>query len=142
MTNSNEHKKPRWVTANKNFYKNYVDKRNELKDTMTPAEMLLWEKLKTKKLGVKFRRQHVIEYFIPDFVSLSLKLIIEIDGKIHLRRKTEDEERTRLLEMLGYKVLRFKNEEVETNIAWVVQKIKDEILKLTPPNLPIREGKE
>jgi very-short-patch-repair endonuclease len=127
MNASYYHKKPGWLTANKDFYRNYVEKRNELKNSMTPAEKLLREELKSKKLGVKFRRQHVIECFIPDFVSLPLKLIIEVDGKIHLKRKVEDLDRTCQLEMLGYKAIRFKNEDIEMNIDWVLQKIKHEI---------------
>ena len=98
---------------------------------MTPAEKLLWERLKAKKLGVKFRRQHIIETFIPDFVALSIKLIVEVDGEIHLKKKLADQERTEILEMSGYKVIRFTNEDVENDIEGVVQKIKNEIEILT-----------
>lgn len=103
---------------------------------MTPAEKILWERIRNKQLGVKFRRQHTIETFVPDFVCLSLKLIIEVDGKIHLKKKNEDEERTKYLELLGYKVIRFNNEEVENNIEKVIERIKDEIKKMAPPDLP------
>ena len=103
---------------------------------MTPAEKLLWERLKGKQLGVKFRRQHVIETFIPDFVALAIKLIIEVDGKIHLIQKISDDERTQLLEMMGYKVIRFTNDEVETQIEKVIQEIEYNIELLTPPDLP------
>lgn len=64
---------------------------------MTPAELILWEYLRNKKLGVKFRRQHIVDCYIPDFVSLQIKLIIEVDGKIHMKRWKEDLERTRKL---------------------------------------------
>ena len=107
---------------------------------MTPAEKLLWQQLRGKKLGVKFRRQHVIETFIPDFVALSIKLIVEVDGKIHLKQKHRDKERTEFLEMMGYKVIRFTNEEVESDIDEVIRKIKLNIELLTPPNLP--DGEE
>jgi very-short-patch-repair endonuclease len=125
--------KPRWQTANKGFYTAYKEKRSRLKNNMTPAEIMLWKFLKGKKLGVKFRRQHIIDFYIPDFVALSIKLIIEIDGKIHLKHKRKDEERTRRLEILGFKVIRFTNEEVENDIEKVLQiiKYKVDILKET-----------
>lgn len=103
---------------------------------MTEAEKILWGRLKGKQLGVKFRRQHVIESFIPDFVALSIKLIIEVDGKIHLKKKEEDKERTNYLEMSGYTVIRFTNEEVKNYIDWVLAEIKNKINLLTPPSLP------
>lgn len=132
-------KKPQWLTANKEFYRKFKNDRDYLKDNMTKAEVILWEQLRNKKLGVKFRRQHIIDFYIPDFVSLSIKLIIEVDGKIHLKQKKEDEERTRRLEVLGFKVICFKNEEVENDLIKVIEKIKFEINKLTPTSLPKRE---
>jgi len=91
---------------------------------MTEAELKLWEHLRNKKLGVKFRRQHVIDFYIPDFVALSIKLIVEVDGKIHLKQKKEDSERTKRLEVLGYKIIRFTNDEIENDILKVLNKIK------------------
>jgi len=136
---NNDQIKPRWLTANKEFYRNFKYERERLKTNMTPAELILWEQLKNKKLGVKFRRQHVIESYIPDFVALSIKLIIEVDGGIHIKRKKEDAARTKWLNFIGYSVIRFKNEEVENNIDSVLDKIKAEIKILTPPSLPTRE---
>ena len=78
-----------------------------MRDNMTVAESVLWEHIKSKKLGVKFRRQHVIDNFIPDSVSLSCKLIIEGEGEIHNFQKEHDEERTNLLMEKGYRVIRF-----------------------------------
>ena len=136
MDDNIENKRPRWLTANKEFYKRFKYDRERLKNNMTSAEIVLWEYLRNKKLGVKFRRQHIIDFYIPDFVALSIKLIIEVDGKIHLSKKKEDAKRTRLLGIMGYKVIRFTNEEVENNIDMVLSKIKMEIENLTPPNLP------
>ena len=81
----NNKKKPRCLTANKQFYRKFKEDRDKLKENMTLAEVLLWEYLRNKKLGVKFRKQHIIDFYIPDFVVLSIKLIIEVDGKIHLK---------------------------------------------------------
>ncbi|HCE58773.1 MAG TPA: hypothetical protein DER09_13340 [Prolixibacteraceae bacterium] len=135
MPMENETKKPGWNTAQKEFYRNYKFIRQNLKENMTPAEQFLWDELKNKKLGVKFRRQHIIDNYIPDFVALSIKLVIEVDGKIHLIRKDEDTSRTFWLNSIGYKVIRFKNEEVINNIAEVLEKIKLEIRLLTSPGL-------
>jgi len=140
MEEDNNYKKPRWLTANKDFYRNYKYERERLKGNMTAAEIKLWEQLRNKKLGVKFRRQHVIDTYIPDFVALSIKLIVEVDGGIHIKKRKQDKERTKWLEILGYKVVRFKNEEVENNIETVLKRIKKEIETLTPPNLPEGEG--
>ena len=123
-------KKPRWLTASKSFYPVYKYDRKRMKNNMTPAEIKLWHYLRNKKMGVKFRRQHIIEFYIPDFVALSIGLIIEVDGKIHLKQKKEDAERTRRLELLGFKVLRFTNEEVENNIEQVVRIIKKNVDEL------------
>ena len=135
MGEEDNSKKPRWLTANKEFYHRYKFDRERLKDNMTPAEKNLWEHLRGKKLGVKFRRQHVIENYIPDFVALSIKLIIEVDGGIHIKREEEDAARTKWLNFIGYSVIRFKNEEVENNIDSVLDKIKAEIKILTSPDL-------
>ena len=97
---------------------------------MTAAEIKLWHYLRNKKMGVKFRRQHIIEFYISDFVALSIKLIIEVDGKIHLKQQAKDEERTRRLELLGYKIIRFTNEEVEKNIDVVIKVIKENVEEL------------
>jgi very-short-patch-repair endonuclease len=78
-------------------------------------------------LGVKFRRQHIIGNFIPDFVCLTCKLIIEVDGEIHNFQKEYDNGRTFLLKEEGFRIIRFKNEEVLQNIELVVEKIKENI---------------
>ena len=134
MEDDNNYKKPRWLTANKDFYRNYKYERERLKEKMTDAEIKLWDQLKNKKLGVKFRRQHIIDFYIPDFVALSINLIIEIDGGIHKKQTTKDKERTKRLGILGFKVIRFTNYEVENDIEKVINKIKEEIKTLTSPS--------
>jgi very-short-patch-repair endonuclease len=94
---------------------------------MTPTEIILWDNLKSNRMGVRFRRQHIIDNFIPDFVALSQKIIIEIDGKIHDFRKEDDANRQHLLEKEGYIVLRFTNDEVINELDTVLIKIKDVI---------------
>ena len=118
---------PVWKTADPSVYPHLKNDRKRLLKNMTPAETILWEYLKSNKLGVRFRRQHVIANFIPDFVALSCKLIIEVDGEIHDFQKEYDEDRTFLLKERGFRVIRFKNEEVLNNIEKVIETIKENI---------------
>ena len=107
-----------------------IKKAQENRDNPTEAEALLWEQLKSKKLEHKFRRQHLINDFIVDFVCLSKKLIIEVDGGYHLAAKQQisDEERTKVLENEGFEIIRFKNQEVigdnENVIKTIIQKLE------------------
>lgn len=58
-------------------------KAKQLRENMTPSELLLWQELKENKLGVRFKPQHPLKYFIADFYCHQLKLVIEVDGEIH-----------------------------------------------------------
>ncbi|HEX6170816.1 MAG TPA: vitamin B12 dependent-methionine synthase activation domain-containing protein [Chitinophagaceae bacterium] len=92
----------------------------------TPAEDVLWNILKSKKLEeYKFRRQHIIGNYIADLVCLDRNLIIEIDGLQHQLpdNKVSDEERTLLLNMKGFKVIRFQNEEILNKTEQVLDTI-------------------
>ena len=95
----------------------------------TEAERVLWECLKGGKLGAHFRRQHVVVDYIPDFVCLAKQLIIEIDGGYHLEGEhpQRDAERTAELAKQGFRVLKFTNEEVLTDIDTVLETIQKEI---------------
>jgi very-short-patch-repair endonuclease len=95
-----------------------------LRHTMTPAEATLWEAIQDNKLaGLKFRRQHPLEKFILDFYCALHRLVIEVDGPIHDEQQEHDAERTQILESLGYRVLRFRNEEVLHNLPDVLKRI-------------------
>ena len=104
----------------------------EHRSNPTEAEIVLWEMLRGKKLeGYKFRRQHIVGRFIADFVCISKKLIIEVDGIIHQLPDNiiNDEERTQELNSLGFEVIRFTNNEVlcdtENVLNKIIQKIKE-----------------
>jgi very-short-patch-repair endonuclease len=100
----------------------------ELRKSMTEAEELLWNQLRNNKLnGLKFRRQHPLDIFIADFYCHQKKLIIELDGGIHdsPEQKVYDEGRTADLEEKGFKLLRFRNDEVLNDIKKVLEKISD-----------------
>ena len=111
-------------TANPKNYLVIKEMRDNLKKNLTKEEELIWQYLRNKKIGHKIRRQHIIENFITDFVCLRKKVVIEIDGEIHLQKKVEDELRTQRLRELEYEVIRFTNKEVLANIELVIQKIK------------------
>ena len=92
----------------------------ELRKELTPAERKLWALIRNDQLGVNFRRQHAIGNYIPDFVCIEKKLIIELDGSQHLEQEEYDEERTKYLNALGYKVIRFWNNDVTNKIDGVI----------------------
>ena len=102
--------------------------RKELRRGLTPAEAYLWEELKNGKLlGRKFRRQHSIKNYIVDFYCPTERLIIELDGNVHLNPTAEEKDRRRekILEEIGFKVLRFENKMVFENLESVLREIKD-----------------
>jgi very-short-patch-repair endonuclease len=85
----------------------------QLRKSQTEAERKVWDLLKNRKLlGLKFRRQHVIEGFVVDFYCLERKLAIEIDGGIHDRRRDYDELRQQEIESKSNTVIRVRNEEL------------------------------
>lgn len=92
----------------------------ELRKELTPAEHKLWSRIRNDRLGVTFRRQHAVGNYIPDFCSPKAKLVIELDGDQHLEQEEYDAERTKYLESLGYKVIRFWNNHVLNNIEEVI----------------------
>lgn len=105
-----------------------------LRRTMTDAEKLLWQGLRAEQFGVKFRKQHPIGNYIADFACLNPRIIIELDGGQHNEEKNtrRDDERTRFLELQGFKVLRFWNNEVMKNLGGVLEKIYAEIQSRSP----------
>lgn len=97
----------------------------EMRQPQTPAEATLWRILRNRQTGFKFRRQHPIDRFIIDFYCADARMLIEIDGESHFEPKQQeyDKARTEYLEELGYKVIRFTNDDVRHNIHEVVSEI-------------------
>ncbi len=117
----------------------------DMRKNPTEPEKILWEHLRTmRSAGYVFRRQHPVDFFIADFYCHSLKLVIEIDGKIHsdISAKEYDNNRSGELERFGIKVIRFKNEEIINNLDSVLNSIKLIINKLSSPSHPGRGGQE
>ena len=102
----------------------------KLRINLTPAEKILWELLKNKKLdGYRFRNQHPIYRYIIDFYCHERKLAVEIDGDVHKSRREYDEFRDRYLESIKISTLRFNNEDVFNNITYVISEIRKNLNK-------------
>jgi very-short-patch-repair endonuclease len=86
----------------------------------TETEQALWCQLAGSALGVAFKRQVPIDRYIVDFLAPARKLVVEVDGGVHSVRRTRDARRDRLLQRLGYRVLRVEAELVRTNITEAV----------------------
>jgi len=107
-------------------HKHLEERRKELRKSLTPAEATLWKSLQRKQLkNRKFRRQHSIKNFIVDFYCASEKLIVELDGSVHLdfAQQNYDYERTLVLEDLGFKIVRFENKLIFENLPEVLENI-------------------
>lgn len=105
-----------------NHPKNKVYRRN-LRRRETKAEALLWQILRNRQVaGLRFKRQHGIGPFIVDFYCHQIRLIIEVDGGYHdlPKQKSYDQWREAFLDRAGYRMLRFRNEEVLEQPEWVV----------------------
>ncbi len=105
-----------------------LTRRKELRKNLTPAEAYLWSQLKAKKLeNRRFQKQHSIDHYIVDFYCWAEKLIIELDGEVHMNAFAEekDAKRDAHLQYLGFNVLRFENKMVFENLPSVLQEIKD-----------------
>ena len=96
-----------------------------LRRNQTPVEAKLWSVLRNRQLdGLKFRRQHPIGRYVADFCCEEIRLIIELDGSQHLDQAEYDAERTKYFESLGYKVIRFWNNDVMKDINGVIRIIQ------------------
>ena len=105
----------------------------ELRKNPTEAENIVWKAVRNRQLnGKKFNRQHPIfhditgreTFFVADFCCYEKKLIVELDGIIHNFKLKKNEERTKILNNLGLKVIRFKNDEVFNSLYDVLERIK------------------
>ena len=93
-----------------------------LRVNSTEVEKKLWHHLRNNQLnGYKFRRQYPIGNYIADFVCVSLKLIIELDGGQHADQQIYDKKREQYLEKQGYKVIRFWNNDVIENLDGILE---------------------
>ena len=103
-----------------------VNRARELRKNMTPGEVLLWQRIRKRQLGVQFHRQVPINKYIVDFYCHEIQLAIEIDGSSHDHpdQSGKDLERQTVLENLGVRVIRFSEAEVLEKPVEVLQTIK------------------
>ena len=104
--------------------KEKIERSRELRREMTPAEKRLWQEVRAKKLGVRFRRQQIIAGFIVDFYCHKAALVVEVDGDIHDLQQGEDARREKVLREMGLTIVRFRNEDVIKDLPRVVGKIR------------------
>ena len=114
------------------IYPPILERAREMRHPQTPAEATLWRALRNRNLNYKFRRQHPIDRFIIDFYCAKANLCIEIDGESHLdpEQQKYDATRTEFLEDLGYKVIRFTNNDVRYTLDAVATEIINTIEKI------------
>jgi very-short-patch-repair endonuclease len=109
------------------------EKRQKLRNNMTKAEKMLWDKIKGKQIeSCKFRRQYSVAQFIIDFYCPELKLAIEIDGESHFQEDAVkyDQQRQIFIESAGIIFLRFTNNEVFENLNSILEIITEKIREL------------
>ncbi|MBZ9730995.1 endonuclease domain-containing protein [Salegentibacter sp. JZCK2] len=102
--------------------------RKALRENMTSCEAFLWNFLKARRLeGKRFTRQHSIGNYIVNFYCASEKLIIELDGEVHLNSNDEEKDlkRTEYLQGLGFKIIRFENKMIFDFLPSVLKEITD-----------------
>ena len=125
------HPKVIGAARNRNIYEALYPVAVKMRREPTAAELILWQELRAKKLGVKFRRQHLIDQFIVDFYCVELGLVIEVDGGVHGRQRSADLEREQILKALGCLIIRFNNKTVEENLPKVVGEIQKDVRSLS-----------
>lgn len=117
-------------------YKDVLTFARDLRKNQTPAEQFFWSKVRNRRFfGMKMNRQFIIEYaeiqgqqkfYIVDFYCHEKRLIIELDGSVHLTQEEYDKRREERLRGMGFKIIRFKNEAVLEN--W--SSVEDSLYKL------------
>jgi very-short-patch-repair endonuclease len=117
-----------------------IEYAREQRKLATPEELKMWEILRDRKfMKFKFSRQYPIVisatqekriFYIADFFCHALRLIIEVDGPIHEKQKKYDEARDKILNDLGYKILRIKNEQMNENLGNMKKNLSELIIQL------------
>ena len=112
-----------------------------LRKNSTDTERHLWRHLRDRQIeGFKFRRQQAVGRYVVDFVNLEKKVVVELDGGQHAL-DPGDKIRDEWLRVEGYKVLRFLDNQVFSNLEGVLETIRDVLLTPHPAPLPQGERK-
>ena len=113
-----------------------------LRREATVPEWLLWARLRRRRLGVRFLRQRPVGRYVVDFLAPEARLVVEVDGRSHDGRATEDAARQRALEALGLTVLRVSNDEVLRAPDAVADRVRSALAaraagEASPPGRPL-----
>ena len=112
-----------------------TDRARSLRRNMTATEWRVWERLRGKGLGVKFRRQHPIGEYFADFASPEAGLVVEVDGETHV--KAYDVHRDLWMQTKGWRVMRIVLSEIDEDLDAVVEAIA---LELAQPGSRLSYG--
>ena len=122
--------------------------RQQLRNHMPDAEVLLWMQLKGRQvLGFKFRRQYSVGPFVIDFYCPQLRLGVELDGDSHFAvgAADRDQHRQRYIESFGIRVIRYVNTDIYENMDGVLENLVGEMerrIRKNPPWPPLKKGGE
>jgi leucyl-tRNA synthetase len=101
-----------------------------MRHNSTDTEQMLWRCLSGKRLGVAFKRHVPVDRFVVDYLAPSIRLVVEVDGKYHSHRVSADARRDRVLQRLGYRVLRLDAELVRCNLVEAVARVRLELSQM------------
>ena len=116
--------KEEWHQSSPNKWRTLTPAAKEMRRQPTKAEDILWKALRNNSLDARFRRQHPVDRFIADLCCLKSKLIVEVDGPIHQDQIEQDQVRDLKLSQLGFRILRFTNDQVLKELPEVIRKIE------------------
>ena len=118
--------KSAWMTADPTEYELLKENARSNRKNMTEAESVFWSLVKGGALGQRCLKQHIIGDYIVDFFFRKSRVIVEIDGGYHFAAEQQkaDTLRTECLEVQGYKVVRFTNEQVLCDTNNVINEVK------------------
>ena len=104
-----------------------LPRRRELRKNQTKQKEILWKHIRNRKLGFKFKRQYSMGGYVLDFYCPEIKLVIELDGSQHFAKEnfSYDQDRTDFLKILGCRVLRIRNLELEQDLQKILLEIKE-----------------
>ena len=114
------------------FLRAGTDRARALRACPTPAERVLWELLRGRAFGAKFRRQHPIGPYVVDFFCCSAGLVVEVDGSVHdsIRAEQRDRAREQMIELLGLRIVRLRNDLVLDEPERAIAIIREELAAL------------
>ena len=116
----------KWMTADPTEYELLKENAKSNRKNMTEAESVFWSSVKGSALGQRWLRQHIIGDYIVELWMRKSKVVVEIDGGYHFTDEQQEDDalRTDWLEHQGYKIIRFKNEQVLFDTNKVIEILK------------------